>query len=430
MYSDYYNSDDEKYMSDYSDRSEQFEQQRSDSEYDTDSEMYEEQKEKGITAWQAQLKRLQNNGLSGDKIENAPKNLLANSTWGRKTNNEEKQEEKIEIVITQADSEASVSDDDLESDSDDELMQWANSQSNKKISQVEKGVKKGCVSVRSKMVNVTHMFVKPKQHNIQKAIEEKRQEIQIVKEQKQHENMRRTAVMQMMQDRQSEDQKVKELANKPLRFTRRCRGAFDFNTGKWKHRANCKHRYCKFAHSQKQLEKGIRGCICSFDGGLGKCRKPHTCAFIHTVSNGDGFRKVETDDEYYQRTGYRIGEYRDAKSQGKIPIPKRKPMNTQKIQAVFRGYLQMMKWPEQKRDLQDLKRELMYRKLAEQQVQIMSITSCLREFRLDDNVKQKLINSGVKEIRDILTTKHATLNLKPLEIKRYNKMIDHLKQNI
>ena len=265
---------------------------------------------------------------------------------------------------------------------------------------------------------------------VQQKLEEKRQEIQIVKEEKQHENMRRTAVMQMMQDRQSEDRMVKELANKPLRFTRRCRGAFDFNKGTWKKRSNCKHRHCKFAHSQKQLEKGIRGCICSFDGGLGKCRKPHTCAFIHTVNNGEGLRRVETDEEYYQRTGYRIGEYRDAKSQGKIPIPKRKPMNTPKIQAVFRGYMQRLRWPDQKRDLQDLKREMMYRKLAEQQVQIMSITSCLREFRLDDNVKQKLINLGVKEIRDILTTKHATLNLKPLEIKRYNKMINYIKQNI
>ena len=433
MYNDYYSSDDEKYMSDYSDRSEQFEQQWSDSEYDTDSEMYgkEKQEEKGITAWQAQLKRLQNNGLAGDKIENAPKNLLANSTWGRKTNDEEKREEKIEIVIAQAESESdvSVSDDDLESDdSEDELMQWANSQSNKKFSQVEKAVKNGFVSVRPKKVDITHMFIKPTQHNMQERLEEKRQEIQIVKEQKQHENMRRTAVMQMMQDRQSEDRKVKELANKPLRFTRRCRGAFDFNTGKWKKKSSCKHRYCKFAHSQKQLEKGIRGCICSFDGGLGKCRKPHTCAFIHTVSNGDGLRRVETDDEYYQRTGYRIGEYRDAKSQGKIPIPKRKPMNTQKIQAVFRGYLQRLKWPEQKRDLQDLKREMTYRKLAEQQVQIMTITSYLREFRLDDNVKQKLIKAGVKEIRDILSTQHANLNLKPLEIKRYKKMVNYIQQ--
>ena len=273
------------------------------------------------------------------------------------------------------------------------------------------------------------MFIKPQQHIAQQKLQARQEEIRLIKEAKQTENMRRTTVMQIMQDRQSEDRKVKALANKPLRFTRRCRGAFNFKTGQWKHHSNCRHRNCKFAHSQKQLEKGIRDCICSFDGGLGKCRKPSTCVFIHTVSNGNGFRRIETDDEYYQRTGYRIGQYRDNKSRGKIPIPKRKPMNTQKIQAVFRGYIQRLKWPDQKRTLQEFKREMTYRKLAEQNVQNLKLTSCLRQFRLDDIVKQKIINAGVQNIQDILSIKIDELKLKPLEIKRFRKMKVYI-QNI
>ena len=70
-----------------------------------------------------------------------------------------------------------------------------------------------------------------------------------------------------------------------------------------------------------------------------------------------------------------------------------------------------------------------YRKLAEQNVQNLKLTSCLRQFRLDDIVKQKIINAGVQNIQDILSIKIDELKLKPLEIKRFRKMIMHI-QNI
>ena len=385
------------------------------------------------------------------------------------------------------------SDSESDSDSDDDaLFAWAKVPvlSTRKI-QTSKTVKpktvkpKMHVKTRGK-VDVTHLFFKSQREQH----EEVKKKVAILKEEKKQENVRRTAVLQMMQDRQSEDRKVKQLANKPLRFTRRCRGAFNFTTGKWKQHSNCRHRHCKFAHSQKQLEHGIRGCICSFDGGRGKCRKPHTCTFIHTVDNGDGLRRVETDDEYYQRTGYRIGEYRDpknprarkkekakaektVKSQKRVvkmvkpshhtfasitarnPVVKKMPLD--KAQAVIRGYLTRLRVRD---ELNAYKREMFYRRQAEKHAQLYrstitatqhkqvvvntapidvktepvvmtkNIEYYLIEFRLDASVKGKLFDYGVgvlADLDDMEIEDVDDLELKPMEKKRFIKLLTYVK---
>jgi hypothetical protein len=100
-------------------------------------------------------------------------------------------------------------------------------------------------------------------------------------------------------------------------------------TGQWKKKIDCTHPRCLFAHSQEQLVKALRGCICTFDGGKGKCRKPSTCTFLHTVrateeSCGKSSylckcpRRIETDEEYKARTGFELGEFRDRRSKGKL----------------------------------------------------------------------------------------------------------------
>ena len=182
---------------------------------------------------------------------------------------------------------------------------------------------------RAHGVDVTHLFFSGRQEAKQEAVRDAKKVQEAVKEVKVVENARRTDILKMMEARQSEDARVKALANKPLHFTRRCRGAFNMTTGQWKKSVDCTHPRCLFAHSQEQLIKALRGCICTFDGGKGKCRKPATCTFLHTVSASEDScgkssylckcpRRVETPEEYKARTGFALGEFRDRRSKGNL----------------------------------------------------------------------------------------------------------------
>ena len=182
---------------------------------------------------------------------------------------------------------------------------------------------------RAHGVDVTHLFFAGRQEAKQEAARDAKKAQEEVKEVKAAENARRTDILKMMEARQSEDARVKALANKPLHFTRRCRGAFNMATGQWKKKVDCTHPRCLFAHSQEQLVKALRGCICTFDGGKGKCRKPATCTFLHTVRATEDScgkspylckcpRRAETDEEYKARTGFALGEFRDRRSKGKL----------------------------------------------------------------------------------------------------------------
>ena len=193
----------------------------------------------------------------------------------------------------------------------------------------EPGKGKKAMRRRAHGVDVTHLFFSGRQEAKQEAVREAKQAQEAVKEVKVAENARRTDILKMMEARQSEDARVKALANKPLHFTRRCRGAFNMATGQWKKKVDCTHPRCLFAHSQKQLTEALRGCICTFDGGKGKCRKPATCTFLHTVRATEDScgkssylckcpRRVETDEEYQSRTGFALGEFRDRRSKGNL----------------------------------------------------------------------------------------------------------------
>lgn len=205
---------------------------------------------------------------------------------------------------------------------------------------------------RAHGVDVTHLFFSGRQEAKQEAVREAKHAQEAVKEVKVAENARRTDILKMMEARQSEDTRVKALANKPLHFTRRCRGAFNMATGQWKKKVDCTHPRCLFAHSQKQLIEALRGCICTFDGGKGKCRKSATCTFLHTVRATEDScgkssylckcpRRAETDEEYQARTGFALGEFRDRRSKGNLakaptrvsrrtmPSQTRRPVNRQ-----------------------------------------------------------------------------------------------------
>jgi len=182
---------------------------------------------------------------------------------------------------------------------------------------------------RATGVDVTHLFFAGRQEAKEQATRDAKEAQDAIKEVKAAENARRTDILKMMAARQSEDARVKALANKPLHYTRRCRGAFNMATGQWKKKIDCTHPRCLFAHSQEQLVKALRGCICTFDGGKGKCRKPSTCTFLHTVSATEEScgkssylckcpRRIETDEEYMARTGFALGEFRDRRSKGRL----------------------------------------------------------------------------------------------------------------
>jgi hypothetical protein len=182
---------------------------------------------------------------------------------------------------------------------------------------------------RATGVDVTHLFFAGRQEAKEQATRDAKEAQDAIKEVKAAENARRTDILKMMAARQSEDARVKALANKPLHFTRRCRGAFNMATGQWKKKIDCTHPRCLFAHSQEQLVKALRGCICTFDGGKGKCRKASTCTFLHSVSATEEPcgkssylckcpRRIETDEEYKARTGFELGEFRDLRSKGKL----------------------------------------------------------------------------------------------------------------
>ena len=192
---------------------------------------------------------------------------------------------------------------------------------------------------RAHGVDVTHLFFAGRQEAKQEAVRDAKKAQEAVKEVKAAENARRTDILKVMEARQSEDARVKALANKPLHFTRRCRGAFNMATGQWKKKVDCTHPRCLFAHSQEQLVKALRGCICTFDGGKGKCRKPATCTFLHTVRATEDScgkssylckcpRRAETDEEYKARTGFALGEFRDRRSKGKLT---RAPTRTHRV---------------------------------------------------------------------------------------------------
>jgi len=198
---------------------------------------------------------------------------------------------------------------------------------------------------RAHGVDVTHLFFAGRQEAKQEAVRDAKKAQEAVKEVKVAENARRTDILKMMEARQSEDARVKALANKPLHFTRRCRGAFNMATGQWKKKVDCTHPRCLFAHSQKQLIEALRGCICTFDGGKGKCRKPATCTFLHTVRATEDScgkssylckcpRRAETDEEYKARTGFALGEFRDRRSKGNLAkVPTRTHRVGQKLRS-------------------------------------------------------------------------------------------------
>jgi hypothetical protein len=133
----------------------------------------------------------------------------------------------------------------------------------------------------------------------------------------------RTDVFTEMAAMQSEDKRVKAAATKKLKWTRRCKANFNldgFKEGTWKKANKCRYgNSCGFAHTQQQLEGALRTSVCSFDGGRGSCRKPDTCAFIHTLRAtmacecGHGKcscpRRAENDAEYLTRTGRVLGKY-------------------------------------------------------------------------------------------------------------------------
>jgi len=191
---------------------------------------------------------------------------------------------------------------------------------------VEKAIANNRVSTRKKRsrgVDITHMVVQSKTDTQKQKHAEAGKVMVAKKEAATEDNELRTDVFTEMAAMQSEDKRVKAAATKKLKWTRRCKANFHLDghkEGTWKKVNKCRYgNSCGFAHNQKQLEGSLRTSVCSFDGGRGNCRKPDTCAFIHTLRAtmacecGHGKcscpRRAENDAEYLVRTGRVLGKY-------------------------------------------------------------------------------------------------------------------------
>ena len=175
--------------------------------------------------------------------------------------------------------------------------------------------------------DMTALFARTVNQQMQQKQEEREDNAKKVKEAKQMRNEQRTRVFSIMAARNSTDSGTKRLANASLRNTKRCKGAFDYTKGEWKEVNQCTHNNCTFAHDQENLETALLSNTCIFDGGYGGCRKKNNCPRIHTVpvdqSNPDGPRRNETADEFKERMGFGIADWRDPASKGKIQVPRR-----------------------------------------------------------------------------------------------------------
>jgi hypothetical protein len=191
---------------------------------------------------------------------------------------------------------------------------------------VDKAIDNNRVSTRKKRgrgVDITHMFVQSKTDTQKQKHVEAGKVMVAKKEAATEDNELRTDVFTEMAAMQSEDKRVKAAATKKLKWTRRCKANFNldgYKEGTWKKANKCRYgNSCGFAHNQQQLEGALRTSVCSFDGGRGNCRKPDTCAFIHTLRAtmacecGHGKctcpRRAENDAEYLTRTGRVLGKY-------------------------------------------------------------------------------------------------------------------------